>query len=134
MKSLNKVEFIGNVGANPETKTLESGNTVSTFSIATSDTYKNKQGEKQTQTYWHSIVVWGKLAEIVEKYVKKGDKLFLEGKLTNRSYDATDGTKRYITEIVMNNMILLSNKRNTNETPPEPVTPKKDNEPDDLPF
>lgn len=111
MKNLrNSVQLIGNLGMNPEVKTLDSGSTVAKFSIATSDRYKNKKGEQMEDTTWHNVVAWGKTAEIAEKFLKKGAQVAVEGKLTNRNYEAKDGTKRYITEILVNEILLLGAK------------------------
>jgi len=106
----NSVKLIGNVGQVPEIKTLESGRKVAHFSIATNENYTNKDGERVTQTYWHNLVAWGKTAEIVENYVDKGKEVAIEGKLTNRSYETKDGQKRYVTEIVVNEILLLGTK------------------------
>ena len=111
MKNLrNNVQLIGNLGMNPEVKTLESGSTVAKFSIATSDRYKNNKGEQVEETTWHNLVAWGKTAEIAEKYLKKGSQVAVDGKLTNRSYEAKDGTKRYVSEIVVNEILMLGAK------------------------
>ena len=111
MKNLrNNVQLIGNLGMNPEVKTLESGSTVAKFSIATSDRYKNNKGEQVEETTWHNLVAWGKTAEIAEKYLKKGSQIAVDGKLTNRSYEAKDKTKRYVTEILINEILLLGAK------------------------
>ena len=104
----NKVQLIGNLGNSPEIITLESGKKLVKFSIATNESYKNSQGEKVTDTQWHNVVAWGKTAEIVEKYVTKGKEVAIEGKLTHRSYDDKDGNKRFITEVVANELVLLS--------------------------
>ena len=106
----NSVKLIGNVGQTPEIKELENGNKVANFSLATNETYYNKQGEKVTQTYWHNLVAWGKTAEIVENYVQKGKQIAIEGKLTNRSYEGQDGQKRYVTEVLVNEIVLLGSK------------------------
>jgi len=103
----NKVQLIGHVGATPELTTLESGKKLVRFSIATNETYKNAQGEKQTNTDWHNVVAWGKTAEIIDKYVAKGSEIAIGGKLTSRSYEDRDGVKRYITEIVINEILML---------------------------
>jgi len=103
----NKVQLIGNLGNDPEIITLESGKKLAKFSIATNENYKNGQGEKVTDTQWHNIVAWGKTADIVEKYVTKGKEVAIEGKLTSRSYDTKEGEKRYITEVVCNELLLL---------------------------
>ncbi|RZS99889.1 single-stranded DNA-binding protein [Aquimarina brevivitae] len=111
MKTLkNKVQLIGNLGQDPEVITLDSGKKLAKFSIATNDYYYNKQGEKIQDTQWHNIVAWGKTADIIETYVNKGQEVAIEGKLTSRSYDDNEGNKRYITEIVCNELLMLSNK------------------------
>ncbi len=106
----NKVQLIGNVGNTPEITTLESGKRIAKFSIATNEFYKNPQGEKEQNTQWHNIVAWGKIADIIEKYVGKGKEVALEGKLTSRSYEDKDGAKRYVTEVVANEILLLGTK------------------------
>jgi len=103
----NKVQLIGNVGNEPEITNLDSGKKVAKFSIATNEFYKDSKGEKQQDTQWHSIVAWGKTADIIEKYVAKGKEVAIEGKLTSRSYEDKDGIKRYITEVVVNEILLL---------------------------
>ena len=103
----NKVQLIGNLGNDPEIINLESGKMLAKFTIATNESYKNNKGEKVTDTQWHNIVVWGKTAEIIEKYAAKGKEVAIEGKLTSRSYETKEGEKRYITEIVCNELLLL---------------------------
>ena len=103
----NKVQLIGNLGKDPEIVNLESGKTLAKFSIATNDSYKNAQGEKVTDTQWHNIVAWGKTAQIVEKYVTKGKEVAIEGKLTTRSWEDKEGMKRYITEVVCSELLML---------------------------
>jgi single-strand DNA-binding protein len=103
----NKVQLIGNLGNDPEIINLESGKTLAKFSIATNDSYKNASGEKVTDTQWHNVVAWGKTAEIIEKYVTKGKEIAIEGKLTSRSYETKEGEKRYITEVVCNELLML---------------------------
>ncbi|WP_300436032.1 single-stranded DNA-binding protein [Christiangramia sp.] len=103
----NKVQLIGNVGNAPEIKNLESGKKVASFSIATNEFYKNSNGEKVQNTQWHSIVAWGKTAEIVENYVGKGKEIAIEGKLTSRTYKTENGEKRYVTEILASEILLL---------------------------
>ena len=104
----NKVQLIGNLGNDPEIINLESGKTLAKFSIATNESYKNAQGEKVTDTQWHNIVAWGKTAQIVEKYITKGKEVVVEGKLTSRSWEDKDGNKRYITEVVVSELLMLS--------------------------
>lgn len=111
MNSLrNRVQLIGNPGMDPEIKNLDNGNKLAKFSIATNETYKNTKGEKVTDTQWHNVVAWGKTAELVEKFVRKGKEVGLEGKLTTRTYDSKDGEKRYVTEVVLNDLLLLRNR------------------------
>ena len=106
----NRVQLIGNLGAEPEIITLESGKKLAKFSIATNEMYKNAQGEKVTDTQWHNVVAWNKTAEIVEKYVQKGNEIVVDGKLTSRSYETKEGEKRYITEVVCNELLMLGGK------------------------
>jgi single-strand DNA-binding protein len=108
--SVNKVILVGNVGKDPETRHLEGGNTVSKFSLATSEIYRNKDGEKITNTEWHNIVLWKGLAEIAEKFVRKGSQLYIEGRIRTRSYTDQDGNTKYTTEIIADNMKLLGRK------------------------
>ncbi|MEW7278677.1 single-stranded DNA-binding protein [Aquimarina sp. 2201CG1-2-11] len=103
----NKVQLIGNLGQEPEILNLESGKKLAKFSIATNDYYYNKQGDKITDTQWHNIIAWGKVADIIEKYVNKGQEIAIEGKLTSRNYEDNEGNKRYITEIVCNEILML---------------------------
>ncbi len=104
----NKVQLIGNLGNDPEIINLESGKMLAKFSIATNESYKNASGDKVTDTQWHNIVAWGKTAEIVEKYVTKGKEIAIEGKLTTRAWEDKDGMKRYVTEVVCNELLMLS--------------------------
>ncbi len=104
----NTVQLVGNVGQDPEIRNLEGGKKVASFSIATSESYKNEKGEKVDQTEWHRIVAWGNSAEIIEKYVTKGNQIGIVGKLTHRTYDDKDGIKRNITEVLVNEVLLMS--------------------------
>ena len=104
----NKVQLIGNLGNNPEIIQLESGRKLAKFSMATNEVYKNSQGEKVTDTQWHNIVAWGKTAEIVENYLTQGKEIILEGKLTSRSYETQTGEKRYVTEVVAQEVMILT--------------------------
>ena len=103
----NKVQLIGNLGQDPEIVTLENGNKLAKFSIATNESYKNKEGEKVTETQWHNVVAWGKTAEIVENYLAKGKEVAVEGKLMHRTYETKDGEKRYVTEVRCNELLIL---------------------------
>ncbi len=103
----NTVRLIGNTGQDPEIMNLESGKKLAKFTLATSESYKTDKGEKITDTQWHNIVAWGKTAEIIEKYVTKGKEIAIEGKLTHRSYDDKNGDKKYYTEVVANELLLI---------------------------
>lgn len=103
----NKVQLIGNLGNNPEVKTLEGGKKMAKFSVATNETYRNAKGEKVVETQWHNLIAWGKVAEIAEKFLHKGSEVALEGKLINRSYNDKDGNKKYVTEIQVNELLML---------------------------
>ncbi len=106
----NKVQLIGNLGNAPEVKTTESGKKLARFSVATNESYRNAKGEKVTETTWHNLVAWGKVADIAEKYLNKGSEIAIEGKLINRSYTDKDGNKKYITEIQVNELLMLGSK------------------------
>ena len=103
----NKVQLIGHVGQEPEIKNFEGGKKVANITLATNEVYYNEKGEKVEQTEWHRISAWGKTAEIIEKYVTKGKEIAIEGKLTHRSYDDKNGEKRYVSEVVANELLLL---------------------------
>ncbi|MEO9484261.1 MAG: single-stranded DNA-binding protein [Ekhidna sp.] len=105
----NSVRLIGRLGNDPEVRTFESGKKMASFSLATNETYYNNSGEKVTDTQWHNVVVWGKKIEVVENYLKKGSEIALEGKLINRSYEK-DGENKYITEISLNELLMLGKK------------------------
>jgi len=106
----NKVQLIGNLGQTPEVKELNGGKKVAKFSLATNETYRNKAGEKVTDTQWHNLVAWGKTADIIEKYLKKGSEVAVEGKLLNRNYTDKEGVKRYVTEVQVNELLMLGKK------------------------
>lgn len=106
----NKVQLIGHVGNAPEIVNLETGKKLAKFSIATNEFYTNAKGEKVKDTQWHNVVAWGKTAELIENYVPKGKEVGIEGKLTSRSYEDKDGHKRYITEIVCTELLLMGSK------------------------
>lgn len=110
MKSMrNSVHLIGRLGKDPEIKTYNERKRA-TFSLATTDVYKNQKGEKVEDTQWHNVVIWGKLAGVVEKYVKKGDEIAVEGKLVHRVYES-NGDKKYLTEVDVNDMLMLGGKK-----------------------
>jgi single-strand DNA-binding protein len=109
----NKVQLIGNVGQGPVITDLDGGKRVARITLATNEHYKNKQGERVTNTEWHTLIGWGKLADIIEGFVTKGKEIAIEGKLTSRSYEDKEGNKRYVTEVVLSEILLLGG--NTNE-------------------
>ena len=125
-RGLNKVELIGNVGGAPEIRTLEKGDTVAQFSIATSRSWTGRDGGKEERTEWHNCKAWGKLADIVGEYVVKGQQVYVEGRLETRSWDADDGSKRYRTEVVVSELILLGRRGEEAQASTE--------EQDELPF
>jgi single-strand DNA-binding protein len=148
---INKVILVGRVGKDPEVRHLDNNATVARFSLATNETYKNKSGEKVTNTEWHNIVVWRSLAEIAGKYIKKGAMLYVEGKIRNRTWDDKEGNKRYTSEIEADNFQMLGPKNDDGGQPATGVsnqesaptssefTPNVDFAPgteasDDLPF
>jgi len=106
----NHVQLIGNVGQEPTITNLESGKKVARLSLATNENYKNGNGEKQTDTNWHNIVAWGKTAEIIEKYAEKGKEIGVVGKLKTRTYTTDDNIQRYVTEVVVNEILLMGSK------------------------
>ena len=106
----NKVQLIGNLGSKPEVKSLDSGKKVATLNLATSESYRNASGEKVTETQWHRLIAWGKLADIAEKYLDKGREIAIEGKLVNRSYTDKSGNKKYITEVQVSELLMLGAK------------------------
>ena len=108
--SINKVILIGNVGKDTEVRHLESNVSVANFTLATSENYTNKSGEKVTTTEWHNIVCWRGLATVAENYIRKGSQIYVDGKIRTRSYDAQDGSKRYVTEIYAESIQLLGKK------------------------
>lgn len=103
----NKVQLIGHVGQEPEIKNFDGGKKVANITVATNEVYTNQKGERVEQTEWHRITAWGKTADIIEKYVTKGKEIAIDGKLTHRSYDDKNGEKKYVTEIVANEVLLL---------------------------
>ena len=145
MAGVNKVILIGNLGKDPEVRHLESGRAVANFPIATSESYKNREGDRVTHTEWHNIVLWTPLAEIAEKYLNKGKQVYIEGRLTTRSYEDKDGNKKYMTEVVGQNLTMLGSRPDsegaavtTSEPESTPVATSPSDSPetetDDLPF
>lgn len=120
--NLNKVMLIGNLTRNPEVKTIPSGHTVATFGVATNRVWTDQNGQKQEQTEFHNIVAWRRLGEICGQYLRKGSKVYIEGRLQTRNYIDKDGIKRYWTEIIAENMIILDNK-SLNSAPTPPIPP-----------
>ena len=107
----NKVQLIGNLGQAPEIISFDSGNKLAKMALATNETYYNSKGDKVTDTQWHQAIAWGKTAEIIEKYVSKGQEIAIDGKLINRTYETKEGEKRYKTEIQVNELLLLGSKK-----------------------
>ncbi|MFT4155294.1 single-stranded DNA-binding protein [Parafilimonas sp.] len=107
----NKVQLIGNLGNKPEIRTIESGKKMARFSLATDETYRTAKGEKVTDTQWHNLVAWGKVAEIAEQFLSKGSEVAIEGKLINRNYTDKEGNKRYVTEVQVNEILMLGEKK-----------------------
>ncbi|MEA1877553.1 MAG: single-stranded DNA-binding protein [Bacteroidota bacterium] len=144
--SVNKAILLGNVGKDPEVRFLDGGVSVASFSLATTENYKNKAGERVSQTEWHNIVVWRHLADLADKYISKGQKLYIEGKITNRTWEDKEGNKRYTNEIVASTIELLGRKGDDNASsskasPQQNAEKVKDAEiaekettDDDLPF
>lgn len=150
--AINKAILVGNLGKDPELRYTASGQAVATFSLATTEKFKNKGGEQQERTEWHNLVAWGPLAEICGKYLVKGKQIYVEGRIQSRSYDDRDGNKRYITEIVISDMQMLGGRsgeeaggggarpasRAASSSPArEPVSVPEDapfNPDDDIPF
>ena len=139
-RSVNKVMLVGNLGKDPEVRYTGSGVAVATFSVATNESWKDQEGNPQERTEWHNIVAWRKLAEICGQYLKKGSKIFLEGRLQYRTYDDKNGVKRYVTEIVMNEMVMLDSRGGGAQPGSGDPGPSASDQPpmpdpaDDLPF
>lgn len=110
MAGVNKVILVGNLGKDPEVRHLDSGVSVANFSLATTESYNNKQGERVNQTEWHNVVLWRGLADIAEKYLKKGNPVYIEGKIHTRKWEDKDGNTRYSTDIIADKMTMLGSK------------------------
>ena len=145
MAGVNRVILIGNLGKDPEVRTLEGGAKVANFPLATTETYKNRSGDRAEHTEWHNIVLWRGLAEVAERFLKKGNSVYIEGKLRTRSWDDQEtGNKRYITEVIADNMTMLGGRRDDAaeaangskeaENPPPEPSEVADDSSDDLPF
>ena len=138
MAGVNKVILIGNLGKDPEVRHLDNGVSVANFSLATTESYTNKQGERVNQTEWHNVVLWRGLADIAEKYLKKGNSIYIEGKIHNRRWEDSEGNTKYATDIIADKMTMLGSKPDNSETSDSTSTevPEKteENENDDLPF
>jgi len=150
MAGVNRVILIGNLGKDPEIRTTEGGVKVANFSLATTETYKSKTGERVEKTEWHNIVLWRGLAEVAESYLKKGNSIYVEGRIRTRDWTDKDGNKRYTTEIEADNMVMLGSRRDQQgpgeygngqrsekASQPEPLAPEGDmsqEAEDDLPF
>jgi len=139
MAGVNKVILVGNLGKDPEVRYLDSGVAVANFSLATTENYKNKQGEKVSQTEWHNIVLWRGLAEVAEKWLKKGSSVYIEGKIRTNKWEDKEGKTRYNTEILADNMTMLGNKTNSDDSDKNNSKSISENKSvndgnDDLPF
>ena len=141
MAGVNKVILVGNLGKDPQVRYLDSGVAVANFSLATTENYKNKQGERVSQTEWHNVVLWRGLAEVAEKYLKKGASVYIEGKIRTRKWEDKEGVTRYSTEVLGDNMTMLGGKAMSEDMLEGEITPKNVNqdqnqssEKDDLPF
>jgi single-strand DNA-binding protein len=152
MAGVNKVILLGNLGKDPEVRVFEGGTKKASFTLATGETFLDKSGQRQDRTEWHNVVFWGNIVDVIEKYLKKGSQIYIEGRITSRSYDDKEGQKRYITEILGQNMTLLGGKPSSgggdssensyqgNSTSKQEVTESansnimSDNSSDDLPF
>ena len=136
---INKIILVGNVGKDVETKHFDD-NQVSNFSLATSETYKDKNGEKQKQTEWHNVVLWGGLSKVTEKWVKKGDLIYIEGKIATRKWQDKEGNDRYTTEIVCSKLQMLGGKKETQDASRHPPAlspedaPNNNSNSDNVPF
>jgi single-strand DNA-binding protein len=107
----NKVQLIGNVGQTPEIISFDNGNKLAKITVATNERFKNAKGEQQTNTMWHNLIAWGKTADIIESYLKKGQEVAIEGKLVHETYDAKDGSKRYATKIQISDLVMLGSSK-----------------------
>lgn len=137
MLGVNKVILVGNLGADPEVRYSSTGTAVTNFRIATSENWTNKEGERETRTEWHRVVAFGKLAEICGEYLNKGKQIYVEGRLRSRSWEDRDGNKRWVTEVVASNVVMLGAAgEQVKETGDEPTEqpPEPAQQEDDIPF
>ena len=145
MAGINRVILVGNLGKDPEVKSLESGVKLAKFSLATTETFKDKDGNRTEHTEWHNIVFWRGLADVAEKYLRKGSTIYLEGRIRTRTWKDEDGKNRYMTEIQGDNMTMLGGRRDNNsqqadnatkaaEPKPEPIAESDTKQTNDLPF
>ena len=137
MAGVNKVILVGNLGKNPEVKYLDNGVAVANFSLATTESYKNKEGERVSQTEWHNIVLWRGLAEVAEKYLKKGASVYVEGKIKTRKWEDKEGVTRYSTEILADSMTMLGSRPASEDAAKDDSQvddSQVDDPKDDLPF
>jgi single-strand DNA-binding protein len=141
MAGVNKVILIGNLGKDPEIRVIEGGRKVANFSLATTESYKDKNGQRVDQTEWHNVSFWGPIADVIEKYLKKGSQIYVEGRIKTRSYEDKDKIKRYSTEIVGQNMTMLGGPKTADSSASHekngsavPVGETHQGEDDDLPF
>lgn len=112
MAGVNKVILLGNLGKDPEVRVFDSGTKKASFPLATSETFLDKNGQRQERVEWHNVIFWGKIAEVIEKYLKKGSQVYVEGRIATRSYDDKDGVKKYITEIEGQTMTMVGGRPN----------------------
>jgi single-strand DNA-binding protein len=140
MASVNKVILIGNLGKDPEIRYTPSGQAVATFSIATTDKWRDKEGQTQERTDWHNIVLWGRQAELAKEYLRKGRPVYIEGRIQTRSYEDKEGVKKWVTEIIAQRMQFLGGRpddsggRDSSVPPPPDMSPDISSDDDDLPF
>ena len=141
MAGVNKVILVGNLGKDPEIRHLDNGVAVANFSLATTESYTNKQGERVNQTEWHNVVLWRGLADIAEKYLKKGNSVYIEGKIVTRKWEDKDSNTRYSTDIVADKMTMLGSKQESSSTTQPKITEpinsldsSDESNNDDLPF
>lgn len=137
MSSVNSVTILGRLGKDPEIRVMESGKKVASFTVATSESYKDKNGKKVEQTEWHNVSFWGAICDTIEKYLKKGNQIYVEGKLRTRSYEDKGGVKKYTTEIIGNKMVMLGGGKSEDNKQAQEyqfAESSSSDEMDDLPF